>query len=250
VQRDASIGEARALRDAMRESETARREGEVVKAEQERQVAEAQKERDVAKEQYRGETFAATNRADQQGPLFEARARQEVVTEQQRAARAAAEEQRYRAEMVIPAEASRQAAILKAEGEAVAILKIKEAEAKGIKLVLQAEADGLKEKAAAWEMYGEAAKLNLALEALKMVAEKGAAALGGIKFDKVIAIDGGTGEGGGSVARMMTAAPKALVTFIEQIKAATGVDLAALVPRLLEEKPATPVVAKEEEETE
>ncbi len=253
VKRDAAIGEAKAMRDAMRESETARREGEVVKAEQERQVAEAQKERDVATEQYRGETFAATSRADQQGPLFEARARQEVVTEQQRvkereqearkaveAARAAAEEQRYRAEMVVPAEASRQAAILKAEGEAAAILKIKEAEAKGIKLVLQAEADGLKEKAQAWEMYGEAAKLNLALEALKVVAEKGADALGGIKFDKVVAIDGGAGEGGGSVARMMTAAPKALVTFIEQVKAATGVDLTALVPRLLEEKKSDP----------
>jgi len=149
-------------------------------------------------------------------------------------ARAGAEEQKYKAEMVVPAEAAKFAAILKAEGEATAVLKKKEAEAKGIRLVLEAEADGLKEKARAWDMYGEAAKLNLALEALKVVAEAGADALGNIKFDKVIAIDGGSGESNSSVSRLMTAAPKSLISFMEQMKAATGVDLTKLVPRLLE----------------
>ena len=144
VKRDAAIGRALAERDAMRESETARREGEVVQAEQERQIAEAQKERDVAKERYRGETLGAEKKANQQGPLLEAKARQEVVVEQQRVlekeqetrklfeqARAAAEEQHFKAEVVVPAEAERQAAILRAEGQAVAILKLKEAESKG-----------------------------------------------------------------------------------------------------------------------
>jgi len=247
VKRDAAIGKAMAERDAMKESETARREGEVVKADQERQIAEAQKNRDVAKEDYRGETLSANKRADQEGPLAEARALQAVVVEQQKVkerdqqarklaeqARAAAEEQKYKAEMVVPAQAAKLAAILKAEGEATAVLKRKEAEAKGIQLVLEAEATGLKEKARAWDMYGEAAKLNLALEALKVVAEAGADALGNIKFDKVIAIDGGSGDSNSAVSRLMTAAPKSLITFMEQMKAATGVDLTKLVPRLLE----------------
>jgi flotillin len=244
VIRDAEIGEAEAKRDAMRLSETARREGEVVRAEQERQIAEAEKNRDVAQQDYVGQTLAATKKAEQQGPLSEAQARQAVVIEEQKvleeqqkarerveAARAEDEEQKYRADRVIPAEADRQAAILKAEGEAAAIFKRAEAQAKGIQLTLEAEAEGLRKKAEAWNSYGKAAQLNLALEAIKEVAGKGADALGEIKFDKVIAIDSG-GEGDTAVNRMLTAVPAGLVKFMEQIKAATGLDLADILRKI------------------
>jgi len=244
VIRDAEIGEAEAKRDAMMQSETARREGEVVRADQEKQIAEAEKDRDVAKQNYVGQTLGATRKAEQQGPLFEAKARQEVVIEEQKvleeqqkarerveAARAEAEEQKYRADRVIPAEADRQAVVLKAEGEAAAILRRAEAQAKGIQLKLEAEAEGLRKKAEAWNSYGKAAQLNLALEAIKEVAGKGADALGEIKFDKVIAIDSG-GEGDTAVNRMMTAAPAGLVKFMEQMKAATGMDLADILKRI------------------
>jgi flotillin len=222
----------------MQESETARREGEVVKADQEKQIAEAEKDRDVAKQQYRGETLAANKKADQQGPLAEARARQEVVVqeqkvleEQQRArekvesAKAEAEEQKYRAEVVVPADAEKQSAILRAEGEAEAILKVAQARAKGTQVQLEAEAKGLREKAEAWNAYGKAAQLNLALEAIKTVAGEGAKSIGQVKFDKVIALDSGSGDGDNAVNRLMTAAPGALVKFLEQVKAATGIDL-------------------------
>ncbi len=242
VIRDAEIGEAEAKRDAMKESETARREGEVVRAEQERQIAEAEKGRDVAKQHYVGETLAATRKAEQQGPLSEAKAKQEVVVEQQKvleeqqkarekveSARAEAEEQKYRADRVIPAEADRQAVILEAEGQAAAIFKRAQAQAKAIQLKLEAEAEGLRKKAEAWNTYGKAAQLNLALEAIKEVAGKGAEALGAIKFDKVIAIDSGGGDGETAVNRMLTATPAGLVKFLEQIKAATGIDLAEIL---------------------
>lgn len=244
VIRDAEIGEAEAKRDAMRLSETARREGEVVRAEQERQIAQAEKDRDVAKQDYVGQTLAATKKAEQQGPLSEAQARQAVVIEEQKvleeqqkarerveSARAEAEEQKYRADRVIPAEADRQAAILKAEGEAAAIFKRAEAQAKGIQLTLEAEAEGLRKKAEAWNSYGKAAQLNLALEAIKEVAGKGADALGEIKFDKVIAIDSG-GQGDTAVNRMLTAVPAGLVKFMEQMKAATGMDLADILRKI------------------
>ncbi|MBL7152084.1 MAG: flotillin family protein [Phycisphaerae bacterium] len=252
VIRDAEIGEAEAKRDAMKQSETARREGEVVRADQERQIAEAEKNRDVAQQHYVGQTLGATRKAEQQGPLFEAKARQEVVIEEQKvleeqqkarerveSARAEAEEQKYRADRVIPAEADRQAVILKAEGEAAAILKRAEAQAKGIQLTLEAEAEGLRKKAEAWNSYGKAAQLNLALEAIKEVAGKGADALGEIKFDKVIAIDSG-GEGDTAVNRMLTAVPAGLVKFMEQMKAATGMDLADILKKInsMEEEPA------------
>jgi len=238
VKRDAAIGQAEADRDAMQESETARREGEVVRAEQEKQIAEAEKNRDVAKQAYRGETLAANKKADQQGPLAEAKARQEVVIQEQKvleeqqkarakveSAKAQAEEQKYRAEVVVPADAQKQAAILKANGEAEAILKVAEARAKGTQMQLEAEAKGLREKAEAWNAYGKAAQLNLTLEAVKAVAEQGAKSIGQVKFDKVIALDSGSGNGDNAVNRLMTAAPGALVKFLEQMKAATGIDL-------------------------
>jgi len=124
---------------------------------------------------------------------------------------------------------------LKAEGDAAAILKRAEAEAKGIQLKLEAEAEGLRKKAEAWNAYGKAAQLNLVLEAVKVVAGEGAQALGQVKFDKVIALDSG-GDGGSAVNRMLTAAPGGLVKFLEQIQAATGIDLAELLKEVKEMK--------------
>jgi flotillin len=252
VKRDAAIGQAEADRDAMKESETARREGEVVRAEQERQIAQAEKNRDVAKQQYVGETLGATRKAEQQGPLAEAKARQGVVIEEQKvleeqqkarekveAARAEAEEQKYRAEVVVPAEAERQSAILRADGEAAAILKRAEAQAKGIQLRLEAEAEGLRKKAEAWNAYGKAAQLNLALEAIKSVAQAGAQSIGQVKFDKVIALDSGQGADS-SVNRMLTAAPAGMVKFLEQVKAATGVDLTEKLQEIMAMKDDAP----------
>jgi len=254
VLRDAEIGEAKANRDSMQQSETARKEGEVVRADQEKQIAEAEKTRDVAKQEYRGETLAATKKAEQQGPLAEAKARQEVVVQEQKvleeqqrarekveAAKAEAEEQKYRAEVVVPADAQKQAAILKADGEAQAILKVAEARAKGTQLQLEAEAQGLRKKAEAWNAYGKAAQLNLALEAIKAVADAGAKSIGQVKFDNVVAIDSGGGNGDSAVNRLMTAAPGALVKFLEQMKAATGIDLAKRLQEITDmsdEKPA------------
>ena len=250
VKRDAAIGQAEAQRDAVQRSETARREGLVVKAEQERQTAEADKNRDSAKQQYVGEVLAAEKKAQQQGPLAEARARQDVVQAEQKVreveqrarlevekARAEAEEQRYRAEVVVPADAAKQKAILIAEGEAQAVLRRKEAEAKGTELVLRAEAEGLKEKARAWNQYGKAAQLNLILQTIQAVANRGADALGQVHFDRVVAIDGGgSGDGGSAVSRLMTAAPGALLKFFEQVSAMTGIDLEDTLKEVLKQK--------------
>ena len=83
VKRDAAIGQAEADKEALIRSETAQREGLVAKAEQERMTAEAEKARDVEIQMYVGETAAATAKAEQEGPLNQAKARQAVVIEQQ-----------------------------------------------------------------------------------------------------------------------------------------------------------------------
>ena len=245
VKRDAQIMSAEAARDATIKSENARREGEVVRAEQERLVAEAEKSRDVAKQDYAGEKLAAQRQAEQQGPLSEAKSRQEVVAEEQKVlereqearklveeAKAAAEEARYRAEVIVPAEAQKAAAIAKAEGEAEALLTMKRAEAEGIRAVLEGEAEGLRQKAEAWNQFGQAAQLNLSLEAFKEVAAASARTIGAVKFDKVVAIDGG-GDGESSVARMLTAAPSGMLKFLEQTGAMLGVDFRGKVQELM-----------------
>ena len=94
---------------------------------------------------------------------------------------------------------------------------------------MEAEAEGLRKKAEAWNTYGKAAQLNLSLEAIKAVAQAGADSIGQIKFEKVIALDSGSNGGDSAVNRMMTAAPSGIVKFIEQMKAATGINLAELL---------------------
>ena len=121
-----------------------------------------------------------------------------------------------------------------------AILQRAEAQAKGIQLKLEAEAEGLRKKAEAWNSYGKAAQLNLSLEAIKEVAAKGADAIGQVRFDKVIALDSSSGDGDSAVNRLLTAAPAGLVKFMEQMKAATGLDLAEILNKIneMEEEPA------------
>ncbi len=247
----AALGEKRTAevkRDAQKGRAEAKRDADVFTAEQIRQTAEAEKTRDVAIEQYRGQTFAAQAKADQQGPLSEAQARQEVVKQEQMVfeseeiarraveeARAAAEEQKYKANVVVPAEADKLANILRAEGEAQAVIKKKDAEAKGIQMVYVAEAAGLREKAEAWNSYKDPAKLNLVLEAMKEMVGPIAASLGNVKFDKIVAIGGGSGKGGNPLADIINIAPAALVRFFEEMKAATGIDPEAYLQRIMEE---------------
>ena len=95
--------------------------------------------------------------------------------------------------------------------------KQKENAERNLNRALESEELALERKAEAWEQFGEAAQLNLVLEALKIVAEHGADALGNIEFDSVVAIDSGDSEGkSGAVSRMMTAAPGALLAADER----------------------------------
>ncbi len=136
---------------------------------------------------------------------------------------------------MVPAEADKLANILRAEGEAEAVIKKKDAEAKGVQMVYTAEAAGLREKAEAWNSYQEPAKLNLVLEAMKEMVDPIAQSLGNIKFDKIVAIGGGSGKDGNPLADVINVVPAALVRFFEEMKAATGIDPEAYLQRIMEE---------------
>lgn len=237
VKRDAEVGEAEARSEAMQKSETAVREGLVVKADQEKMVAEAEKIRDVAKQEYSGETAKASETASQEGPKARAIAEQTVVVEQQKVdserhkaraeaekQKAFAEEQKYKADVVIPAEAEKEAAIAAATAIAEAIRLEKEAEAKGIEAIALAEAKGLEKKAEAYEKYGKAAALDMQLETTKVVAKFSAEAVKAMHIGEVVVIGGG-GNGSDALEDTILATGSAALKFMKGLKAATGIDL-------------------------
>ena len=130
VKRDATIGEASALREATISSTTAIREGKERENQNLALIAQAEKERDVKKATYEAEVQAQAARAKQAGPLAEARARQEVVEQEVLVnlvrtrketevaeAEATRRERQLQAEVVKPADAERQRIILSAEGQ-------------------------------------------------------------------------------------------------------------------------------------
>jgi len=257
VIRDAEIGEARAQRESTIETETAMREAAVVKAEQERQTAEAEKERDVAMKRYIGETAAAREKADQQGPLAKAEVEKEVVAAQERvkesqelarrdveAAKALAEAELLNATVVVPAEAAKQEQIKIAEGEAEAIKKKAEASAYEVeiqgraegeaeKAKLTGEAEGTERMAQALNTYQESGKLKISLDAMVEVAKAGSVTLDNFVPERVIAFDGGGGGNGhGSLVNLATMGPVALTKFMESMSAAAGVNLLELIGQL------------------
>jgi len=104
------------------------------------------------------------------------------------------------------------------------IIKIKgEAEAEAIRLKLSAEAEGMQKKAEAYKQYGDAAVIQMIIEALPVMAENIAKPMGNI--DKVMVWDSGeSGKGGGAV-RMAENVTKTLATTFDSVNEITGFDV-------------------------
>jgi flotillin len=166
IGRDADIGEAEAKRDALKKTSIAEKEGvEVANTNQER-IYESNKARDVKSAEMKALTDTENEKANQAGPLAQARALKEVVeaqaiTEaaQEKALvqveinRAEKEEKRYIAEMIIPAEArkrekvigaeaQRESHVIEAEGIQLATVRKATGDADAVKLAKLAEAEG------------------------------------------------------------------------------------------------------------
>ncbi len=195
VKRDASIGEAEALRDAKIKSSLAMQEGERARFSADAEIAQSQRDFQIRQAQYLAEVEAESARARQAGPLAEANARQSVVSEevkvevsrtQQLIAVQEQEVQRRQKELeatvikpaeaqrlaqVVAAEAAKQAAILEAEGRRAALTAM----AEGERAKLAAEGAG---RASAVEAEGraEAARIEaLGLAEAKAIEAKGLA---------------------------------------------------------------------------
>jgi flotillin len=195
VKRDASIGEAEALRDSKIKSALALQEGERAKFGAEAEIAQAQRDFAIRQAQYQAEVETQKAKAAQAGPLAEATAKQGVVAEEVKIERTRTQEmisvqeqevarrqKELEATVIKPAEADRQAAIVRAEAAKQAA--ILEAEGRRAALIAMAEAEQQKlrqegiGRAAAVEAEGkaEAAKIEaIGLAQAKAIEAQGTA---------------------------------------------------------------------------
>ncbi len=256
VKRDATIGEAEAARDATIRSAVARQEGEMAKFGAETKIAESSKDYQVQKAEYDREVNRQQVIAELERDLQQKKSHQQITAEDvqiqviekqkqiqvqeqealrreqelQATIRKPAEAEQFRIETLAKAkkfqteteatgeaEAARQIGLGKADAEKALGL----AQADVIRAQGFAEAEAMEKKAAAWQMYNQAAIIQQLIEALPKVAE--AVALPLAQTQRMVIINSG-GEGGG--ASKLTADINQIVAQLpETLEALTGVNL-------------------------
>lgn len=171
---------------------------------------------------------------------------------------------------IVRAEASKQAAILEAEGRRAALIAMAEAEqqklrqegtgraaavevegnaeaarieavglaqAKAIEAQGLAEASAILRKAEAWKEFNEAAKLQTILEKLPAILQASTGIFGAVaaplgNIDKLVVIDQGGGDGGGTgAARLAKTGPAVVFGLLQQLEA-LGLNLPAVMEQL------------------
>jgi len=114
-----------------------------------------------------------------------------------------------------------EAEIIKARGEA---------EANAIKLKLEAEADGMLKKAEAYRQYGDAAVIQMIVEALPEMAKNIAAPIGNI--DKIMVWDSGSGEGDGAM-KLVNNVTKTMAATADAMNEMVGFDMKKAIERFV-----------------
>lgn len=159
---------------------------------------------------------------------------------------------------IIRAEASKQAAILEAEGQRAAMISLAQAaqerlkmegqgraaaveaegraeasrieaiglaQAKAIEAQGMAEAAAIQRKAEAWKQFNDAAKLQTVLEKLPAIIQASTGVFGAIaaplgNIDKLVVIDSGNGDSGGSgLSRLAKTGPTVVFNLLQQLEA-------------------------------
>ncbi|XP_033953252.1 LOW QUALITY PROTEIN: flotillin-2-like [Pseudochaenichthys georgianus] len=240
VQRDADIGVAEAERDAgIREAEC-KREMMDVKFQADTKMADSKRELELNKASFNQEVNTKKAEAQLAYELQAAKEQQKIRLEEieiqvvQRkkqitigereiertdkeliaTVKRPAEAEAYRMQQI--AEGHKTKAVLLAQAQAERIRRVGEAEACSIEAVGKAEAERMRLKAEAYQLYGEAAKTALVLEALPMIAAKVAAPLA--RTNEIVILSGESSRVTGEVTRLLAELPVS-------VNALTGVDL-------------------------
>ena len=210
---------AAALRDARIAEAMADAEARKVAAEQKRigREAEIAAEHALVKHENalaveRADLEAETNRAEQRSKVAGEieRVGAEVELEAKRADRSAKREE---ANTIVPAKAKREALLLEAEGQAAHILEDGKAKAEALELLRGQWQDGESENLFLIHLMPE-----LLDKVTRVVADN-------LRVDKLTILDGGNGEALPAYVKNLT---NSAIVMMEQMKNATGVDVAKL----------------------
>jgi flotillin len=272
VKRDATIGQANALRDATIQSARARQEGETAKFEAETKIAESSKNYSVMKAQYDVEVNLKKAEAELAYPLQQNISNQRVKEEEVQIAvvekrkqievqeqevlrrereldatvRKPVEAEQYRIRTL--AEAKKFQLEVEAEGQSSASRSLGKGEADANKARGLAQADviqaqGLAEalatskKAEAWQEYTQAAILQQILDKLPLIASAIAEPLA--KTEKIVIISsGGDANGGVGASRLTKDIANTISQVPEVVEALTGISLMDVLKNLPGIKPA------------
>lgn len=127
--------------------------------------------------------------------------------------------------VVIQANASKQQKVLAAEAEYQTIFQSKKAEADGILAIANAKAEGMRRMVEAAGGNPEAAYRLLVVEHLDHIADASAAAIKGIKFDKIMVWGGGNGT---EVPNFLSSLGKGLPPMLDIINHLTDISVPGL----------------------
>lgn len=252
VKRDADIAEANAKRDTEIQTSKAKEEGTKASLIAETNIAEATKEKEIRVSEFKIEQDMKKAEADQAYYLQENRYKQKVVEEEMKIELVRKDkmieleekeivrrEKQYDAEVRKKADAERYAKEQQAEAERFE----KEQQAAGEKARGIAEADVIRAKglaeaeakkkiAEAFELYGQAAMLDILAKMLPELAKQIAQPMSGI--EKITVVDSsGNGDGAAKVSNYVT---KLMAQTPEMVKQVSGIDLNQMLKNFSEQQ--------------
>ncbi|GHH47161.1 flotillin family protein [Streptomyces candidus] len=250
---------ARARQEADIAEAIAKRASEQARLKAAEEIAIAERTFYLKQAEIRVETEAAAAKANAAGPLADAARQQEVLAEQEKVAQrqAALTDRELDTKVRKPADAARYQAEQEAEARKVALVKQAEADAERSRLTGEgeklhraalaeavriegeseaaaifakgsAEAEAMQKKADAFAQYGDAAVIQMLVEALPQVVAKAAEPLSAIDKMTVISTDGAS-----QLSRTVT---DNVAQGMELLSSTTGVDLGELLKGIAQKK--------------
>jgi flotillin len=208
AQRDARIAEAMADAEARKVAAEQKRVGREAEIAAEQVIIKHENALAVERADLEAESNRSEQRAKVAGEI--ARVNAEVELEAKRAERSAKREE---ANTVVPAKAKREALMLEAEGQAARIVEDGKAKAEALELLRQQWQDGEAENLFLIHLMPE-----LVDKVTRVVADN-------LRVDKLTILDGGNGEALPAYVKNLT---NSAIVMMEQMKNATGVDVAKL----------------------
>ncbi|ACK69402.1 band 7 protein [Gloeothece citriformis PCC 7424] len=207
--RDARMGEAKAKAESMIKDSANQRITSLRRIQRDLEIAKADAEKRVRDAQTKRVAMIAEVESVVMTQLAKVQAEVKVQTE-----RIKQVEQQLQADVIAPAEANCQQMIAKAQAQAAKIVEDG-----------KAQAEGTKKLAHSWTVAGTNAKEIFLFQKLELLLKLMAASVPEVAIDKVTIIDGNNG----------TSVPK-IASFMEQLRQATGVDVAQIAEQLSSQK--------------